>query len=207
MSDSLEDEDKAVVSLLLPYELILHVFDIAAASSQSTAITLCLVSSWARTVARRRLLHTVALPTERQTDAFLHMLGAQPDPAVDAALVRRLWLLPGRARLVDCMVGHFPNLTDLGITPMGLFYSLWKSDTSRPRLPPPNCDLRLTLIPSPLADWAMHVLTSVQPGSEHPAILASVTHLSFALFQQGPWVRGLLRMVAHAHLQKGKMLA
>ncbi|KII83414.1 hypothetical protein PLICRDRAFT_180492 [Plicaturopsis crispa FD-325 SS-3] len=179
-------EETATLSSL-PSELIIEIFDIAAASSKRTALALCLVSSWSYKLARRHLLENVALSTPRQARRFLYGLRNAKDCNSNAAIVRRMWLSP--ATREDCMIGLMPHLRDLAITPVSLCSSVWAWDSyatlsaHRP-LAPRSCDLRLTFISCPniQAPFAKFYRQAVaEDESARPAILRSVTHLSYAL--------------------------
>lgn len=57
----------------LPNELMNEIFDIAAADSRETAKTMCLVTSWARTIALPHLFRTIACRSDSQLEQFFHL--------------------------------------------------------------------------------------------------------------------------------------
>ncbi|KII83402.1 hypothetical protein PLICRDRAFT_47286 [Plicaturopsis crispa FD-325 SS-3] len=179
----------------LPSELIVKILDIAAASSKHTALALCLVCSWTHKLAHRRLLDTIAVSTLPQTEAFLR---AFQNPCSDLSAVRHMWL--AHEVREDCMPGRLPNLAHLAITPYSLYYSLWENDSPTPPHPrpipsiaAPNGTLRLTLIPSSFTAYALVRILEVVSVSSAPALLNSVTHLSYALFREEAYIAMMLR--------------
>ncbi|KII91462.1 hypothetical protein PLICRDRAFT_38223 [Plicaturopsis crispa FD-325 SS-3] len=181
--DAVSNSDvESSVFALLPSELILKILDIAAASSRRTALALCMVSSWTRILVRRRLLETVIITTKCQAKALQFMLlDKEGDCAGNMAAVRYLWSLP----LID-IVAQLPNLAHLAITPATLSHVLWKlTHVESLSLAPRNCDLHLTLISSSIVEYYLDRMTRYSfagRDNERPAILGSVTHLSFAFY-------------------------
>ncbi|KII83401.1 hypothetical protein PLICRDRAFT_452075 [Plicaturopsis crispa FD-325 SS-3] len=193
------DHDKAASFASLPSELIIQILDIAAASSKRTAFALCLVSSWTCKLARRHLLESIAVSTPRQTRLFLYGLRHAKDRPGNAAMVRRMWLSPPTRD--DCMIGLMPHLRDLAITPAALCCGIWAWDSPatlpahRP-LVPRSCDLRLAMvscpnIQSPFAKFYRQA-TAEQDERARPAILRSVTHLSYALIADEQSARSVI---------------
>ncbi|KII83413.1 hypothetical protein PLICRDRAFT_452598 [Plicaturopsis crispa FD-325 SS-3] len=165
----------------LPSELIVMILEIAAASSTPTALALCLVSSWARKLARPHLLDTVVLATYDQRDAFEHAVLPALDCADTLALVRHLWVAPSEG--LDDALGQLTGLTDLAISPSYLSYTTCgKGDRDDPDdTPAPENSrvLRLTLLPSPYTGPHLERLYSWEVWN--PALLVRTTHLSFVL--------------------------
>ncbi|KII89015.1 hypothetical protein PLICRDRAFT_175259 [Plicaturopsis crispa FD-325 SS-3] len=184
-------DDENAMSSLLPSELILKILDIAAASSMSTALALCLVSSWTRKIAQPRLLDTVEISTMPQLESFHRTLR---DSGEKFGMVHRLWLSPAvPLDNVGRLVNPLTHLADLAIGPKALYhYLLYSALPLRLSAPqtraPRTCDLHLTLIPSERADAAFIERCTIEAGrapDKHPALLRSVTHLSYA-FLRGP---------------------
>ncbi|KII83398.1 hypothetical protein PLICRDRAFT_127365 [Plicaturopsis crispa FD-325 SS-3] len=200
MDPTVSNCDEAASFSPLPSELIIHIFDIAAATSTPTALTLCLVASWTCKLARRHLLDTVVVSRARQARVFLQGLHDAKDRAGSAAMVHHLWILQAVSR--DSTISQMPNLTDLAITPAGLFHSLWK--WGRPLLPrsvrpsdPRTGDLRLTLISFPNIQSSLDQIcrraAAEKDERERPALLSSVTHLSCALLSDDRSSAAVLR--------------
>ncbi|KII83403.1 hypothetical protein PLICRDRAFT_452163 [Plicaturopsis crispa FD-325 SS-3] len=161
----------------LPSELIVKILDIAAASSITTALALCLVSSWARKLARPHLLDTVVLSTNAETNAFQYAVLQAPDCADTRALVRHLWV--ARDGDLDEALGHLTGLTDLAITAPQLFYATCGDDHRNVPAPEISHGVRLTLLPSPFSGPFLERLFSWE--HTNPALLARTTHLSIVL--------------------------
>ncbi|KII83411.1 hypothetical protein PLICRDRAFT_47297 [Plicaturopsis crispa FD-325 SS-3] len=194
MPDFVANRNQTAAYSQLPPELILKIFDIAAASSKSTALALCLVSSWACNLARRRLLDTVTISTKLQMEA---LLCAVEGPRGDLAAVRHLWLAHNERH--DCIIARLPNLADLALTPYSLYHSLW--ETESPTTPPipsiaaPDNALRLTVIPSASDGYALTRLLTGANAAQSKLNRAgrNATHLSYALFRKDAYIAMLLR--------------
>ncbi|KII84048.1 hypothetical protein PLICRDRAFT_179732 [Plicaturopsis crispa FD-325 SS-3] len=201
--DSLPDHDiELTVVSLLPTELILKILDIAAASSRSTALALCTVSSWTHPFARRYLLDTVTLSTERAAEAFQSML-LHPGPHM--AAVRHLWVSPDMD--MGCVVAQLPNLAHLAINAATLSRTLSHlrlADAVSSAAARRTCDLCLTLIPSSVVEHyfdSMPRFPLAESYNERSPFLRSVTHLSLTFPTYNPLLGILLRRaVGFAHM-------
>ncbi|KII83409.1 hypothetical protein PLICRDRAFT_47293 [Plicaturopsis crispa FD-325 SS-3] len=165
-----DDRGHGVGISQLPPELILQILDIAAASSTATALALCRVSSWAKSTAQPRLLHAVALSTDRQLHAFERAILTARYGAPQLAMVRYLWLHADMYYLD--LPAHFPHLLELALTPMHLLQAALEAPVPAPRV---------TLLPLPPLHAARPLAELCSLARTDPAVLARVTHLSCAL--------------------------
>ncbi|KII83415.1 hypothetical protein PLICRDRAFT_180493 [Plicaturopsis crispa FD-325 SS-3] len=198
---SVGDYDKGSVLSLLPPELILKILDLAAASSKTSALALCLVSSWTYKLAWPRLLSTVTLAGGLQTREFMLMLlysCKDGDNTASAALVRHLWLAQETS---DLNPVYFPAISDLAITPEHIYYAAYwdardsRSDNSHLGYiflddpPQSRTPLRMTLLPTS-SDTAYYMKRLARDADlVFPTVLARTTHLSYALFVDEAAVR------------------
>ncbi|KII91461.1 hypothetical protein PLICRDRAFT_38222 [Plicaturopsis crispa FD-325 SS-3] len=155
-------------------------------------------------LARRRLLETVTLRTKRQAEAFRSMLRRDGHRDENMAAVRHIWLLPDIESLD--IIAKLPNLAHLAITPATLRFVLWHS--ARPETLPlasRNCDLYLTLITSSVVEYYLDRIAryfSARRDDERPALLGSVTHLSFAFYTHDT----LIDLIFRASIQFARIL-
>ncbi|KII86982.1 hypothetical protein PLICRDRAFT_43682 [Plicaturopsis crispa FD-325 SS-3] len=161
----------------LPPELISLILDIAAASSRSTALALCLVSSWTRKLARPYLLEAAILSTQRQTKAFGNLVVHAEGAAESRAMVRHMWSSLDFG--MELAFGHLPALADVAINASHLFYSAYAEGPCDVPIPSTR-DLRLTLLPAKRTTFSLDRLKALE--HTNCALLGRTTHLSYAMF-------------------------
>ncbi|KII89727.1 hypothetical protein PLICRDRAFT_562359 [Plicaturopsis crispa FD-325 SS-3] len=102
----------------LPNELVLSVFDFAAASSRQTCLTLTLVASWTRTLALPHLFSTVVFTSHTASRRFLRALDHDGERAL---LVRNLCDVSGdisglHVQILNQVLTRCVNLTNIAVT-------------------------------------------------------------------------------------------
>ncbi|KII89793.1 hypothetical protein PLICRDRAFT_566489 [Plicaturopsis crispa FD-325 SS-3] len=104
----------------LPDELVLSVFNLAAASSRQTCLSLTLVASWTRTLALPHLFSTVVLTSHTASRTFARALD-HDDGGERALLVRNLCDVSGdisglHIQLLDQLLTRCVNATNIAVS-------------------------------------------------------------------------------------------
>jgi hypothetical protein len=104
------------MSLSLPLELILVIFDLAASASTGQASTLCLVATWVRDLAERHMYSTFGMFKRHQIEVYERLVSGKCQSCHrQARHVRNLWLDPTyhHPEGIPPLHSIFPNLRNL----------------------------------------------------------------------------------------------
>jgi hypothetical protein len=176
----------------LPIKLVHYILRMAAASSRSSSLIICLVSSWAHRIARSHLFHTIAITG---TIDYMPVI-----PNTNVTSVDGVWIAH-RDDIIFCVLGACANVTHLALGSRCINRLFCRSSPGDAgKIISGSQDLHLAVLDNP---GTYDVLGSLYRGPDHgreSPIFDQITHMRLTFTLHRPLLLTHLGRLSHVSM-------